>query len=256
MQRPGGSRRAILFLALMFSGVVQVGCYEEDDYEIGTKDGVPVDEVVALSCTPASVSVGTKVDCVATIPKGLEAAKRRVLFQTDFGSFAEQGAPTTFERVASRDGEARVKLESAAPGVARVAATIADVTSDNVEVTFDQLGEAAVVTDVTAEGFALEATARHELAVAAKLETAEGGLPRPRQTATFGLFRDLNETTNLAEARIRALSTSDASGRVSATISAGETSHRGPVWLRACLADSVDLTTCASLELLVVDPAE
>lgn len=249
-------RKAIIGTGALALNAALFACYDEDEYGIGTDDGVPISDVVQLTCADSSVAAGRAVECTATVLANLDKSLRKVTFDTDLGAFVADGSPAALEVTASRAGVASVVLVSGAPGIANVTATIADVRSDEFEITFEPLAGAAQVASITANGFALQATARHELELTVQLTTAEGTVPRPRETMSLELYRDSTGSVAHDERRIRAQTTSDASGGATALITAGETDYRGPVWVRACPGATVEASACAWLELVVVDAVE
>lgn len=253
-------KRFALVVQLSFA----IGCeaYSENRYAIGTADGLPIKDVVTVSCLPIEAPAGATVTCTATIPEGAAIELRGLEFRTTAGVFVADEPKDSIKVEASAEGTATALLTHTKPEVAKVTAKVVDVTSAPAKVTFTEApapGALHRAVSLSTDAFGIQATALDEVDVAVVVEAEDETVPKVGSEVVI-CFYQAGDVKHV-EGRVRDQTQSDAQGRVSAKITAGETSYRGPLTISACPAvrgncpsSKTTSELCAETTLTVVEP--
>lgn len=204
--------------------LVCAGCYETyptDAIEQRLELRVEADSLPADGATLVHVA--------ASIPENARRDARTVSFTSNGGVFVDGGTATA--SVTAVDGIADTYLRAPrTPGAVRIRAQLGSVIRD----TTIQFGTAHPTrADLEPSAFVTKATLASQITVTAQLHRPTG-LPTPGIELSFQAVR----TDNLQPiGRFGAVPLSDANGMVKVSYSAGDTSYRGPVLIRALTAD-------------------
>lgn len=223
LQSTAQTGTAVVSAEIRESGAVKISQSIEVAFEAMSPSEVVV--VIPSSLTaPADGATVTQIE--AHIAAGIPVQQRSVVFTTTAGSFATLN-PLTTTRNADAEGIAIANLMSPrTPTVAVVTATVNNIQAA-ASVTFEQALPDRIAVSVFGN-LQLKATFATKVTVEAQLERVVGAVTE----GTEVIFRAFDESTGSQFGFFSGATLSDATGRVTAEFTPGNTSERGEATIR------------------------